>query len=257
MRTGLSIIGRIRWMAFIWVLLAASRTGHTQTDTASQAIQSQNPIADLISVPFQNNTNLDVGPERSRLNVLNVQPVVPVSLGPDWNVITRTILPVISEPASSPDASGTNGIGDVLFSAFFSPRSAPGWIWGVGPAVQAPTHSDSLLGNDRWGLGPTFVVLHLAASSPWVGTPEPQTASPEVIAGLYGAAERIRLMAPQPVVDAADEVIRQVIEAYSAPVKTIEDLRQSIEGRQFCNPLAAFTQACRDEPMVALHRQHR
>jgi hypothetical protein len=168
MRTSRSLVG-CSWLAIVVsVLLAASEGSEADTDAASQAKQSQNPIADLISVPFQNNTNLDVGPERATLNDLNIQPVVPVSLGPDWNLITRTILPVISEPALSSDGSRTNGIGDVLFSAFLSPRTSQGWIWGVGPAIQAPTHSNTLLGNDKWGVGPTFVVLHLQASSPWV-----------------------------------------------------------------------------------------
>jgi hypothetical protein len=149
-------------------LLAAAQRSRADTEVADQAKQSQNPIANMISVPFQNNTNLNAGPERETLNVLNVQPVVPVSLGPDWNLITRTILPVISEPALSADGSRTNGIGDALFSAFFSPRASRGWIWGAGPAIQAPTHSNDFLGNKDWGLGPTFVVLHLAAGSPWV-----------------------------------------------------------------------------------------
>jgi hypothetical protein len=135
---------------------------------ADQAKQSQNPIANMISVPFQNNTNLSAGPERDTQDVLNIQPVVPLSLGPDWNLITRTILPVISEPALSASGSRTNGIGDMLFSAFFSPQTSRGWIWGAGPAIEAPTHSNDFLGNDGWGLGPTFVVLHLAAGSPWV-----------------------------------------------------------------------------------------
>jgi hypothetical protein len=162
-------IGRVLWSVSLAVLLTASERSRADADVSDQAKQSQNPIADLISVPFQNNTNLNAGPERETLNVLNVEPVVPVSLGSDWEVITRTILPVISEPPLSPDGSRTNGLGDVLFSAFFSPRtSRGGWIWGVGPAIQAPTHSDAALGNNNWGLGPTFVVLHLEAGSPWV-----------------------------------------------------------------------------------------
>jgi hypothetical protein len=150
------------------VLLVVAQRTFADADATDQAKQSQNPIADLISVPFQNNTNLNAGPDRGTLNVLNVQPVVPVPLGSDWAVITRTILPVISEPPLSTDGSRTNGIGDVLFSAFFSPRASGEWIWGVGPAIQAPTHSSAVLGNDNWGLGPTFVVLHLGAGSPWV-----------------------------------------------------------------------------------------
>jgi hypothetical protein len=161
-------IGRVLCSVSLGVLLVASQRSRADTDVADQAKQSQNPIADLISVPFQNNTNLNAGPEQGTLNVLNVQPVVPVSLGSDWAVITRTILPVISEPPLSPVGSRTSGLGDLLFSAFFSPRTSQGWIWGVGPAIQAPTHSNTALGNNNWGLGPTFVVLHLEAGSPWV-----------------------------------------------------------------------------------------
>jgi hypothetical protein len=161
-------IGRVLWSVSLGVLLIASERSRADADVSDQAKQSQNPIADMISVPFQNNTNLNPGPDRGTLNVLNVQPVVPVSLGPDWAVITRTILPVISEPALAADGNRTNGVGDALFSAFFSPRNSHGWIWGAGPAIQAPTHSDAVLGNNNWGLGPTFVVLHLEAGSPWV-----------------------------------------------------------------------------------------
>ena len=161
-------IVRVLWSLLAGFLLVASERSRADADVADQAKQSQNPIADMISVPFQNNTNLNPGPDRGTLNVLNVQPVVPVSLGPDWAVITRTILPVISEPALAADGNRTNGVGDALFSAFFSPRNSHGWIWGAGPAIQAPTHSDAVLGNNNWGLGPTFVVLHLEAGSPWV-----------------------------------------------------------------------------------------
>ena len=158
-----------RSLAILSCLLAASQGCRADTAVADQAKQAQNPIANLISVPFQNNTNLNDGPQRETLNVTNVQPVIPLSLNSDWNVITRTIVPVISAPGSMPQDRRTNGIGDVLFSAFLSPKSSfGGWIWGVGPAIQAPTHSDSTLGNNDWGLGPTFVVLHLAAGSPWV-----------------------------------------------------------------------------------------
>jgi hypothetical protein len=77
-------------------------------------------------------------------------------------------LPVISQPALSPDESRTNGIGDLQFSAFLSPANPGDWIWGAGAIAQAPTNSNSALGNGNWGLGPTFVVLHLEKGSPWV-----------------------------------------------------------------------------------------
>jgi hypothetical protein len=132
------------------------------------AKMAQNPIANLITVPFQNNTNFNVGPQSGTQNVLNIQPVIPVSLNRDWNLITRTILPVLTQPGFVPDQGSTTGLGDIQFSAFASPSNAAGLIWGAGAIVQAPTHSNARLGNDRWGLGPTAVALHLRPGDPWV-----------------------------------------------------------------------------------------
>jgi hypothetical protein len=149
--------------------VAVQSAAIADTEPGNSAAQlSQNPIANVISVPFQNNTNLNAGPGRDTLNVLNIQPVIPVSWSQNWNIITRTIIPVISSPAAAPGESRTNGLGDVLFTAFFSPTRSHGWIWGVGPAIQVPTHTDEKLGNDNWGLGPSFVVLHLEKGDPWV-----------------------------------------------------------------------------------------
>jgi hypothetical protein len=80
---------------------------------------AQNPVGNLISVPFQNNTNLNVGPDKRTQNILNIQPVIPISVSDEWNIITRTIVPVISQPL--PDGERTNGIGDTVFTAFLSP----------------------------------------------------------------------------------------------------------------------------------------
>jgi len=129
---------------------------------------AQNPIANLISVPFQNNTNFNYGPRDGTQNILNIQPVIPISVNNDWNVITRTILPIVTQPAFTADQSSTTGLGDVQFSAFLSPARAAGLIWGAGAIMQAPTNSNDRLGNDRWGLGPTAVVLRLEKGSPWV-----------------------------------------------------------------------------------------
>jgi hypothetical protein len=129
---------------------------------------AQNPVGNLISVPFQNNTNFNFGPEKGTQNVLNIQPVIPISVDKDWNIITRTILPVISMPALSPDIGSTNGIGDIVLTAFLSPANPGHWIWGAGPVVQIPTNSSAELGNNNWGLGSSVVVLHLDHGSPWV-----------------------------------------------------------------------------------------
>ena len=129
---------------------------------------AQNPIANLISLPFQNNTNFDFGPEEGTQNILNIQPVWPIELNDDWNFITRTILPVVSQPGLVPGQSRKNGLGDTTFTGFFSPKkpTSGGMTWGVGPAVLLPTATDDRLGNDQWGLGPSVVFLKMPGQ--WV-----------------------------------------------------------------------------------------
>jgi hypothetical protein len=132
------------------------------------AKMTQNPVANLISVPFQNNTNFNVGPQKGTQNILNIQPVIPITVNEDWNVITRTILPVISQPPSTSFDDRVFGLGDLQLSAFVSPANSEGLIWGVGAIAQAPTNTNAVLGNERWGLGPTAVILRLEKGSPWV-----------------------------------------------------------------------------------------
>ena len=127
---------------------------------------AQNPIANMISLPFQNNTNFNVGPENGTQNILNIQPVIPFSLGKEWNLITRTIMPVISQPVFGPGQDTQFGLGDTLFSVFLSPAKPGEFIWGVGPAVQIATHTDDRLGSNQWGIGPTAVGLLI--EGPWV-----------------------------------------------------------------------------------------
>lgn len=129
---------------------------------------TQNPVGNLISVPFQNNTNLSTGPLKGTQSILDIQPVIPVSVDDDWNVITRTILPVISNLAFAPGEDLVIGIGDLQFAAFLSPANPGTWIWGAGAITQLPTHSNSELGNNHWDLGPWFVVLPLDKGDPWV-----------------------------------------------------------------------------------------
>lgn len=143
-------------------------TARAELSAEELAKLAQNPVGNLISVPFQDNVNLNYGPEKGTQNVLNIQPVIPIEISKDWNIITRTILPVISQPAFSAGDSRTNGIGDLQFTAFLSPAQPGKWIWGAGAILQAPTHSNSSLGNDNWGLGPSFVILHLDKGNPWV-----------------------------------------------------------------------------------------
>lgn len=131
-------------------------------DSADLAKKLSNPVASLISAPFQFNYDSKIGPdERGHRLTMNIQPVVPISISNDWNMISRTILPVTSQADISPGAGSQSGIGDITQSLFFSPKApgAGGIIWGAGPAFLLPTATDDLLGAKKWGLGPTLVLL--------------------------------------------------------------------------------------------------
>ena len=142
---------------------SAQEDGDSATDLAKK---TQNPVADLISVPFQNNINFETGPEGKTQNILNIQPVIPITLSEDWNLITRTIVPVIHQVPLFEGDNRLCGVGDTQFTAFFSPKKPNGWIWGVGPIFQFPTNSDDKLGKDKWAVGPSVVALKM--EGPWV-----------------------------------------------------------------------------------------
>jgi len=155
------------WLQLVALLVVAGRVVDAGAAETSEDLArlSQNPIANLISLPLQNNTNFD---SPGTTNVLNIQPVVPISLGEDWNLITRTILPVVSLPANL-FRGRVNGLGDMQMSGFLSPDEAKGGlVWGVGAIVQFPTNTSDALGNDRYGIGPSAVVLYTKPGSPWV-----------------------------------------------------------------------------------------
>jgi len=121
-----------------------------------------NPVAALISVPIQANYDENFGPdEKGSVWRTNIQPVIPVTLNDKWNLISRTILPLISQDDVPSTGLGEDGIGDTLQSFFFSPKAptASGTIWGLGPAVLMDTASDDVLGGGKWAAGPTGVVL--------------------------------------------------------------------------------------------------
>ena len=135
-------------------------------DAADLAKELSNPVASLISLPYQLNYDSGFGPDGDgERTLLNIQPVIPIGLGENWNLISRTIIPVIHQSDVLPGRTQT-GVGDVLQSLFLSPKepTANGLIWGVGPVFLLPTASDDL-GADQFAMGVTGVVLK--QSGPW------------------------------------------------------------------------------------------
>ena len=151
------------------VLLAFSLPAHAQEapkDDADLAKQLANPVASLISVPLQANWDFGIGINDATRFTLNVQPVIPISLNDDVNLIIRTILPVIDAESPAPGIDDASGLGDTTQSFFFSPKKpVGGWILAAGPVILWPTATDDLLGTEKWGLGPT--ALALRQDGPW------------------------------------------------------------------------------------------
>ena len=155
-----------RTSLFIVLILASIITAGpvlAQGDAQSElAKQTQNPLASLISLPFQNNTNFGIGPDEDETqNILNIQPVWPISISENWNLITRTIAPIVSQSDFFTGGDGrVNGLGDITFTAFLSPKEgSPNFTWGIGPVFEFPTSTDSTLGPMKWGAGLSIVGL--------------------------------------------------------------------------------------------------
>lgn len=130
-------------------------------DAAELAKQLSNPVASLTSVPFQANWDFGIGVNDASRFTLNVQPVIPLSLNDDMNLIIRTILPVIDAESPAPGIADAAGLGDTVQSFFFSPKEPTpgGWIFGAGPVFLWPTATDLQLGLEKWGVGPTALAL--------------------------------------------------------------------------------------------------
>jgi len=171
------VLGRdgSRWAVLTFAVLLASAlraeqaaapaSGNEESNT-DLAKKTQNPVADLISVPFQDNFNFNTGPENRTVWVLNVQPVIPIHLSDDWNLITRITMPIINLPSLAPGIDHAFGLGDINPTFFFSPVGSEKFICGAGPTFTFATASNRLLGNGKYSAGPAAVALTM--QGPWV-----------------------------------------------------------------------------------------
>ncbi|NQX00180.1 transporter [bacterium] len=145
--------------------VAATGSAGDGSAQAKLAMELQNPVAALISIPLQSNWDFGIGPSDAYQYTLKVQPVIPIKLNEYWNLISRTILPVIDAEAPAPGIDDVSGLGNTTQSFFLSPekKTEEGLIWGAGPILLIPTATDDLLGGNQWGMGPTALVLKQTA----------------------------------------------------------------------------------------------
>jgi hypothetical protein len=161
---------RREWMPLLTIIaLALGTAARAQDDQAAElAKKLSNPVASLISVPVQYNNDKYGGANNgAAVSSVVVQPVIPFSLNQDWNLITRTIIPLIDKRDFPLAALNESGLGDITASFFFSPKAPTddGWVWGAGPVLLLPTAAKDVLGTEKWGIGPTGVALK--QSGPW------------------------------------------------------------------------------------------
>jgi len=149
----------------LWLSTQVAAQEKKDSDLAQELT---NPIADLVTLPIQINFDDDIGVnDQGNKTTTNIQPVIPIEINKDWNLITRTIFPIISQDSVYPGAGSQSGLGDITEQLFFSPKqpTAGGVIWGAGAVLIFPTASDSMLGTEKWSLGPAFVAITMRG--PW------------------------------------------------------------------------------------------
>ncbi len=166
MLTKLSFVIFALWAVASVTPNAKAQDGQNESNTTELAKKTQNPVADVISVPVENYFYFNAGPNHETLYNLNVKPVIPFHLNADWNLITRTIIPVFNEPSLSRGSRSALGLGDVNPSFYLSPAKSSGFIWGIGPTFTLPTASSDVFGSGKFSMGPSAVAL--VNRGPWL-----------------------------------------------------------------------------------------
>ncbi|WP_291149522.1 hypothetical protein [Flavobacterium sp. UBA7680] len=147
------------FFTFSFVISAQETVPKAGASAQELADKLANPVASLISVPLQNNLNYGIGPFNGSKYTINVQPVIPFKLTENLNLITRYILPVVDQRDITGENTHQFGLSDATVTAFFAPKTK-GLILGVGPAFLIPTATDELLGTEKFGVGPSVLVMH-------------------------------------------------------------------------------------------------
>lgn len=160
MRGVVALVGTA--VLFMWAGQCFCQT----SDLSEKAKQLQNPLAIKTSITLQESIGFNIGPEKKTGNVVTLQPIIPIHITPDWNVLTQTTLQFISLPSVSPEQGHINGLGDATLYAVLSPNRTTEWLWGIGLVFQIPTHTSDILGTDKWGVGPAAVAVRTVGN--WV-----------------------------------------------------------------------------------------
>jgi hypothetical protein len=161
MRPGIKTFGVVIVAATLLVrppaAAAQAATTAAPTDAVALAKATQNPVSSLISVPLQGNWDFGLGDRDATSTLLNLQPVMPFAVSESTNLILRVIVPLTSQPGA--EGARLNGMGDIVTTLFFSPANSGTIIWGVGPVFLLPTATSNGIGSEKFGVGPSVVVL--------------------------------------------------------------------------------------------------